>query len=392
MDSAYNWECILEVDLGAVRSNYRLLQSKCPTAICAATVKANAYGLGATRVAPALYSEGCRNFCVANLKEALDIRKCFPDGAIDGNDQSKKIRIFVIYGYYEANEKIFEENPFISPILSTLSQILAWHQFCSTKKYHDYHCVIHIDTGMARLGLTTKEVELLIGEHANIIKDLNISYVASHLSIAEEQMNNEMNLKQLNKFKDFLKYFPGVKGSLSNSGGVFLGPDFQLDLCRPGIALYSGNPLDKCANPMRNTIKLSAPIIHLQELDEGTPVGYCMKYTCPQPATLIATFPLGYADGYSRKFSQGNGKVFINGVFAPVVGNVSMDLITVDVTHVLPRPKLGDFAEIYGDNCTIDDMASLAGTISYEILTSLGKRYTRIYKNSENNDVNNNGI
>jgi alanine racemase len=161
-------------------------------------------------------------------------------------------------------------------------------------------------------------------------------------------------------------------------------------LARPGAALYSVNPIEGGVNPMNSVIRLVAPIIHLQDLGKDLPVGYCMKYLTQYNRNLIATLPIGYADGYPRALGNERGKVFLNGVEAPVVGNVSMDLITIDVTNV-PNVKMGDYAEIYGENCTIDEMASKCGTIGYEILTSLGHRFKRIYLEEETAiDVNNN--
>jgi len=357
--------CILEIDLSKIQQNYHILSKICESAKIASVVKANAYGLGADKVAPALALAGACDFFVAKLEEGIVLRESLKSTA----------NIYVLNGVFTNELKEFTEYNLI-PVLNFPEQVELWQRYASDLN-RLLPCIIHINTGMNRLGHSideAKEFALNHGSHSN----LDIRYVMSHLSASEEQ-ENPHNQLQLEKFKSCLSYFKGARASLANSSGIFLSPDYHFDLARPGIALYGGNPTPGQANPMQQVIKLFAPIIQLQNLAPSSLIGYNMTYTTKRD-TLLATLPVGYADGYSRGFSN-CGEIFINGRKANVVGRISMDLITVDVTD-LPRDEIfvGTKAEIIGDYCTIDKIAAITGTISYEILTTLSQRYKRVYK------------
>ncbi len=401
--------CTLEINLSAIKNNYLLLQDICKTSLVGAAVKANGYGLGAVQISKALIEENCRHFFVASSEEGVNLRKALaswhgsknPLGVIPWLDHGiqKKIKkdwiprssrgmtekevshattpkaldndvnILVLNGVFEHDAlELIEYN--LTPVLNNLKQIEIWQKF-SNLKNRLLPCYVHFNTGINRLGLTHNEIEQLINDR-DLLKGLDLQYIISHLAISEE-IDNPYNLEQLNRFKAYLQYFPNVKASLANSGGIFLGQDYHFDLARPGAALYGLNPV------MKNPVTLKAPIIHLQNLTLDSHIGYNMTFTTKRDS-VIATLPLGYADGFSRNFSN-QGEVFINGRSVPIIGRISMDLINIDVTDLPPLDIfLGQEAEIIGNYCTPDKIASIIGTIGYEVLTSLGSRYKRIYK------------
>lgn len=358
-------KCLFEIDLAKIRSNYLLLAAICEVAMVGAVVKANSYGLGTDKISQVLEQEGCQNFFVARIDEGIILRKLL----------KATTNIFVLDGVFKDNaEEIYHYN--LIPVLNYLGQVETWQQFALVRE-KKLPCLLHINTNMHRLGMPIKELEQLINK-PELLLPLDLKYVISHLS-ASESLTNPYNQQQLEKFKNCLQYFPNVKASLVNSSGIFLGKDYHFDLVRPGVALYGCNPTPYQANPMQNPFKLTAPIIQLQTLPVDSFVGYNMTFQTQRP-TVIATLPLGYADGYPRALSN-KGEVFINGYQAPIVGVISMDLMTIDVTDLPPELIfIGQRVEVVGDYCTPDKIAAIIGTIGYEILTQLGNRYQKIYR------------
>ncbi len=363
MDSAY---CTLEIDLAKIRANYRIISEICKNSDIAGVVKADSYGLGADFVASALQKENCQTFFVTTIDEGISLRKIL----------DQKASILVFNGVFNGDAEQFSHHNLI-PILNNLPQIKIWQNFITLKK-QILPCAIHIDTGMNRLGMLMTEIQTII-DQAELLNVLDVRYIISHLS-ASEISDDPYNIEQLTNFKYYLKFFPRSKASLGNSSSIFLGEEYHFDLIRPGAALYGINPLSKNhKNPMYNPIRLTAPIIQLQQLAPASHIGYNMTFKTNRDS-IIATLPLGYADGYSRAFSN-CGQVFIDGHPAPVVGRVSMDFITIDVTDLPPdKVFLGQEVEVIGDNCTPDKIANIINTIGYEIITSLGNRYRKIYK------------
>ncbi len=371
-------QCILEIDLAKIRANYRIIANLCPFSEVAAVVKANSYGLGANFVASALQKENCQNFFVTTIEEAIALRKVL----------SRESKIFVFNGVFYNDMQEFKENNLI-PVLNNITQLKMWQNFALTNReillastFSESQllpCVIHVNTGMNRLGMSHSEIEHIIAS-PELLEGLKLEYIISHLASAEI-VENPYNQEQLTRFKYHLSFFPEIKASLSNSSGVFLGKDYHFDLIRTGAALYGINPLGSLeANPMHNPIRLTAPIIQVQELTAKDYIGYNMTFKTKRNS-LIATLPLGYADGYSRGFSN-YGEVFIDSHRVPIVGRVSMDLITIDVTDLPPEKVfLGQEVEIIGNNCTPDKIANIINTISYEILTMMGNRYKKVYTN-----------
>lgn len=361
-----NSKCTLEISLHTIKENYIKLRKQCPNSEVGAAVKANAYGLGACHIAPILKSSGCRHFFVSSCDEGIDLRK------ILGSD----VNIYVFNGIYKNEVETFMEYGLV-PVLNHLTQIEIWQEYAS-RLNRKLPCFIHLDTGMHRLGMSKSEIDVL--DLDTDTDRLDILCVMSHL-VSAEDIESPSNRNQLAMFHKYISRFSGIKRSLANSSGIFLGTDYHFDLTRPGAALYGLNPTPYLKESIiKNPIKLSCPIIQLHNLLPGNSVGYNGTHTnMHDKSCSIATIPIGYADGFSRAFSN-KGEVYINGFKAPVIGRVSMDLVTIDVSDIPGNEVfLGALVEVIGDNCTPDKIAKLCGTNGYEILTMLGDRYERIY-------------
>ncbi len=356
---------LLTIDLNAVRSNYRLLCQKVGQDVrCGAVVKADAYGLGAQAVAPVLYAEGCRDFFVAHLDEGLSLRSLLPASA----------SIYVLNGLLPGGEADCAAAKLV-PVLNSLDQAHAWA--AETKRVErSLDAVVQIDSGMNRLGLSPQEVADW-AESMDRLAGIKIRFVMSHLACADTPAH-DANVMQLASFTDLSQTFPGVARSFANSSGIFLGHDFHFDIVRPGAALYGINPLPTHVNPMRSVVRLSAQVIQTREVRDGEHVGYGWEFSVTKPSRL-ATVSIGYADGLHRAL-QGRGVVHFEGVALPVVGRVSMDSITVDVSAVaIERLASGAAIDIIGDHQPVDFLADAMRTSGYEVLTALGHRYNRRY-------------
>lgn len=362
-------KCTLTIDLNIIKDNYRTLQKICTLTEVGAAVKANCYGLGAEQIAPILANIGCKYFFVANTDEGVTLRERFDKE----NLTYKNLKICVLNGYFTADQNKFINYNLI-PVLNSFKQSELWRNL-SHQLNKKLPCFLHIDTGMNRFGIPQEEINDLIQS----IKELDVLCVMSHLSSSEEP-DNQANKEQLLKFERLASLFPNTKKSLVNSSGIFLGPEYHFDIARPGVAIYGVNPTPYLQESViKNPVTLEAPIIQIKDLDKGQHVGYNRTYELGE-RHLIATVPLGYADGYPRSLSN-KGIVFIKDNPAPVIGRVSMDLITVDVTKIPPEDLfLGQTVEIIGKNVSLDKIANLAGTNGYEILAILGNRYHKIYK------------
>ncbi|NDF11763.1 MAG: alanine racemase [Proteobacteria bacterium] len=347
----------LIIDLNAIAANYSSLKKRAKHAEAAAVVKADAYGLGAAKVAPFLEKKGCEHFFVATLDEAITLRNII-----------KKHPIYVFHGIGKHEASAFITHRLI-PVLNHPEQARLW-QLAAKKANKKLPAILHVDTGMHRLGFSYDELEGLKAA------GLDIRYIMSHLACANDA-SHPMNREQLKRMNAARKVFPMAEVSLSNSAGVFLDSCFHFDLVRPGIALYGSSPTDK-PNIMKPVVQLKARIIELQTLQAKEAVGYGATRILPK-GTVLATLPVGYADGYLRALSN-TAEGYIHGKHVPLVGRVSMDLIVLDVTDIQARVKLGDEVELMGSHITIDDLAAKAGTIGYEILTRLGDRFIREYK------------
>lgn len=334
----------LRIDLDAIVDNWRRLDALAPSA---GVVKADAYGLGMDRVAPALRRAGCRTFFVAGLDEGAALRALLPDA-----------EIAVLSAPVEGFQALYREYRLL-PVLNHMGDLAAWP---------DEDAVLHIDTGMTRLGLDPAQAAALDRRRFRL--------AMSHLACADEP-EHPLNEAQRRLFAELAARFD-APASLANSSGIFLGAGYRFDLARPGMALYGLNPTPDERNPMRPVIRLEARVLQVREVDRPLTVGYGATAEV-RPGRVLATVAAGYADGYLRAASPG-ASASLHGRRAPLIGRVSMDSIVLDVTGLPPGSvKPGDWAVLIGEGMDADELAAAAGTIGYEILTSLGARYARSY-------------
>ncbi len=353
---------VLTIDLDAVTANYMTLKQHLGDVECAAVVKADAYGLSSEKVGPALADAGCNVFFVAHVNEAIRLRRVLPE-----------CEVHVLHGVTPGSEDTFIEFNLI-PMLGSLEDIERWRQYCGEQPRP---CDIHLDTGMLRLGLPPGEQKVLCDD-LSLIEGMDIRLIASHLASADDPKATQ-NIDQLSAFQKLRGAIPAGRASFCNSSGIFLGSDYHFDLARPGVALYGINPTPSKPNPMKSVVSLRARIVQVRDASASDTVGYSATHILTKPAR-VATIAIGYADGIPRSLSN-NSCVYIGNHRIPIIGCVSMDLITLEVSDVpkhLAAP--GQWVELIGPHHTVDDMADDAGTIGYEILTSLGRRYHRVYK------------
>ncbi len=354
----------LTVRLGAAQENFRICGRLAGGAAVAGVVKADAYGLGMPAMARALLDARCDTFFVARLAEGIALRPLVPQA-----------RIFVLDGVQtETASRLITWR--LTPVLNSLAQVEAWSKV-ARERHTALEAAIHVDTGMNRLGLPASELALLSGEAATRLSAIDVTLVMSHLACADDP-SAAMNASQLERFRSALATLPSAPASLAASGGILLGMEYAFDMVRPGLALYGGNPQPEKTNPFKTVAVLSGCILQLRRVDKGESVGYAATYRAGRPSTL-ATVALGYADGLMRAIGN-RGMGAVAGVRVPVVGRVSMDLVTLDVTDV-PQLELAAASEVefIGDTISLEEFAAAADTASYEILTSLGARVPRRY-------------
>ncbi len=357
---------ILTIDLDAIRANYRLLSEKAQGVEVGAAVKADAYGLGAGVVSKALWTVGARSFFVAQASEALALRRHVPEA-----------RIFVLNGALPGEIDSIRRADAI-PMINSLEQLTLWRSASTSQG--GLPTALHLDTGMARLGLAPEEVTVL-GREPGRLGGLDIVLLASHPASSEE-FDSPQNQLQNKRFLELIAALPpaarDAPRSLANSSGILNDDIPNNALVRTGYALYGGNPLPGQANIMRRVITLEAPIVQIRRVPKGATVGYNAIYVTKEP-TRLATLAIGYAEGYDRSLSN-RGRVSIAGWSANVVGRVSMDLTIVDVGKVPDSLcRVGDLATLIGDDPSLDEVATAAGTIGYELLARLGNRLDRRY-------------
>jgi len=370
---------VLIVDLDAIANNYRHIQSLAPTAEVGVSIKADAYGLGAAPIARALAAIGCQTFFVATAAEGAKLRSAVADAGI-----------VILNGPDAASAPLFVEHG-LTPALNSLLQIDVWRTAAAGNS-HLKGAYLHIDTGMSRLGLSEAEVSELCSDPARL-EGVGVSVVMSHLACADEP-GSPMNARQRERLLATAATLSALTGplrtSLANSAGVFLGADFHLDLVRAGASIYGLNVLNQKLNSMHQVVHLYAKILQVREVDKAATVGYGATHQVSRPSR-IATVAIGYADGYLRAAGRLTDKdtrqlatTYVGDAAAPVVGRVSMDLLTVDVSDVpAAAAQPGAFVELIGDHFSADDLADVAGTIGYEVLTRLGQRHHRIYRGGD---------
>lgn len=369
---------ILTIDLAAIAANFQRLCAIVGTAACGAAVKADGYGLGAARIAPALQQAGCRDFFVATLDEGLALRQAIGRGAT----------ILVLNGLAPGNVSLMLQAG-LTAVLNGPRDTEIWSSFDwqghLAGRQPPPAAVLQVDTGMSRLGFGERDWGRLVAE-TDFFGHFPISMVLSHLGCGDDP-NSSLNAHQLAAFRARLatagqRLSATAKRSLAASSGIFLGSDFHFDLVRPGAALYGVNPTPGRPNPMQSVIGLKGKILQVHDVDAGTLVGYGATHKCAHP-TRIATIGCGYADGLFRALSN-QGAVHVGDYRVPIVGRVSMDLLTIDVGDVPPDlAQPGMTVDIIGPRQDVDDIARAAGTIGYEILAALGNRYRRVYRSAE---------
>ncbi|ABS65081.1 alanine racemase [Parvibaculum lavamentivorans DS-1] len=367
---------LLTIDLDAVAANYDMLRAEAAGAEVSAVVKANAYGLGMGPVARRLAAEGCRSFFVAEANEGAALRALLPDA-----------EIYVLNGLFPGTAGFYAAHGLV-PCLASMAEVAEWRE---AAKGGSLKAALHFDTGMNRLGMSEADAAALAAEGA-LTAGIEVRLIMSHLACADDAAS-PMNARQLARFRGLRTIlagrFAGAKASLANSGGIYLGKDYHFDLVRPGVSLYGGSPFTGREHPFRPAVTVEARVLAVREMAAEETAGYGATWKARGTARM-AVLAAGYADGYMRALSSPRpngdggddygGQVRIAGYTAPVAGRISMDMLIVDVSG-LPEGavKRGDMAELIGPHITVDDVGLKAGTLGYEILTSLGGRYMRIY-------------
>lgn len=308
-----------------------------------AVVKADGYGLGAVGAARALAQAGARVFFTATSAEALAVRKALGEGP----------QIFVLNGV-TADDAETLTGAKVTPVLNSIAQIKLWNARGPA--------ALHIDTGMNRLGLGPEELTAAMVA----LKETTLALVMSHLACASDA-KHEKNAVQLKRFVDAASLFPKAPLSLASTGGILIGPEYHFDLVRPGIGLYGHGGLDADNPPLSVAATIEAPILQVRDIEPGETFGYGATFTATQKMRT-ATVALGYADGYLRSLS-GRGYGFLAGAKRPLLGRVSMDLVILDVTGCADAQP-GAMVEFLGPNAPLEDVAALAGTMPYEMLTT----------------------
>ena len=357
---------ILTVDLAALVANWRALGRRAMPSECAGVIKANAYGCGIEQVATALARAGCKTFFVADLSEARRVREIAPEAAI-----------YVLNGLIPGTPQVYAELR-ARPVIGSMVELAEWDAFVALTQWRG-GAALHVDTGMNRLGISATDAAAL----APRIRSENhgITLLMSHLACAEDTAH-PLNDLQIRLFREVRMLYRGIPSSLANSSGIFLSDNAHCDVVRPGVALYGANPTPGRPNPMRPVIELKARVVQVRNVPKGETVGYSAGWTVRR-AARIAIVSAGYADGYLRASGSSDetpgGFALVGGKRCPVAGRVSMDLMAIDVTDA-PPVKRGEFVTLIGDELGIDEVATAAGTIAYELLTALGHRYHRVYR------------
>ncbi|MEO0399518.1 MAG: alanine racemase [Pseudomonadota bacterium] len=352
---------ILTVDRNAICHNFKMLSPEKDGARGAAVLKADAYGSGAAPVAEALTQRAnCRLFYVVHPHEGAEIRKATQSHSPDA--------VICVLGGPTPEALSTLQASRLTPVLNTLQQCQFWREAGAGAP-----AALHLDTGMRRLGLPLSDCSTVAA-----IDDFNIDTVISHL-VSSDAPEETINERQYTAFKEAASLFPNAKQSLSATGGALLGPQFGLDFTRPGIGLYGVDPAARARGDLKTAGTLSAEVLQVQSVAAGERVGYDGVFEATRH-TNVATIAMGYADGYPRAIST-EATAYLGGALCPIIGRISMDLITIDVTDAPEPVRPGDRAELFGPRIDLLTLSAWAGTIPNEVLTRLGGRVVRHYAN-----------
>jgi alanine racemase len=360
----------LTVDLGALKRNWVALDKVSRGALTGAVVKADAYGTGIAQSAKALYEAGARFFFTATPDEGIAVRAALPEDS----------HIFILNGLFPGSAPLYVGER-LMPCLASIPMLEEWLEACLARN-QALPAALHFDTGINRLGFRLNEASAV----KRMIEQVGYApqMIMSHLACADIP-GHEKNRTQLALFSSVMSQFPNIPASLANSAGLMTNRDNHFQMVRPGIALYGGRAVASRRNPMAPVVTLEAPILMVKDVKTGESVGYGALQTMHRDSR-VAIVGIGYADGFFRALSGADNhrgsNVVINGVTCPVIGRVSMDMIGVDITDLGEVPLPGAMAEIIGKTITVDDHADVAGTLGYEVLTSLKGRYVRQYVES----------
>jgi alanine racemase len=361
---------LLTIDLAAIAANWQMLAHATVPVECAAVVKGDGYGCGLEPVTRVLSRAGCRTFFVADVAEGRQVRAIAHDAVI-----------YVLNGLMPGSAPAFA-NHYLQPVINSTVELAEWDAFVSINNWRG-GAALHVDTGMNRLGITLEEAVAIAPRLQS--ENHGFTLLMSHLACAETP-DHPMNERQIRLFREIRILYRGLASSLANSSGIFLGGSVYCDLVRPGVALYGVNPTPGSENPMHPVIELQGRIIQVRTVAKGETVGYGAGFSAGR-ASRIAVVAIGYADGFLRSAAAAKGKaaaeVVVAGRRCPIAGRVSMDLLAVDVTDLAEgAARRGGLATLIGEGASIDDLAAGMGTIGYEVLTNLGRRYHRTYRSA----------
>ena len=340
----------LHINLANLRSNVRFYRETIKSNVeISAVVKSNAYGLGITKLVPALEKYGIKIFFTATIAEAIKVRKCSPHS-----------EIFTLNGFDFQNSDLYQEFD-ITPVVNNLLEAKKFTEIFD----QSHKTALQINTGMNRLGLDKKT----LFEHFDLINSLPLTLILSHLACADDVSNKE-NKVQRDLFLRLCKNLPDTRKSISASHGTLLGSEYHFDMVRPGIGLYGGLE----TNGLKQVIQIKVPVLQDFVIDKDMQVGYNFTYRAKK-TMRVATLAMGYADGLPRTLSN-KGRLFSGNKSCPIIGRISMDLVTVDISSL---PDTPDHLTIFSPEYHVDNFAKDCQTISHEVLVSLGERIKRIY-------------
>lgn len=344
------------IHLDNIVANWRTIGSLTADSETGAVVKANAYGHGVAEVGLTLHRAGCRTFFVAYVEEGAQLREAIGADA----------EIIVFNGAQHEDRTIVQDAALV-PVMNSIEALEDWLSYNRTEPY-----AVHIDTGMNRLGVRPADVPRMF----DLIRGTPLSHVMSHL-VDSDDPQCVLNTRQCYTFGDLILPLTRVRSSLANTGGCFLGQMYGFDVTRPGIGLYGGGPTPPEGTILRPGMTLEAPILTVQTAGPDETVGYGATREL-RHETLLATVALGYGDGFPRHASN-RGFACLGGIRCPIMGRVSMDLITIDVSAASDLAKPGAFAQFIGPEAPLEEQARCAGTVGYELVTGLGRRVRRLY-------------